>query len=347
MPRDGSGTYTLPAGSTVTNGDTSDASDINAPLADLEADMNTVRPIVAGGTGANTLVAAQSALKIPAYNGTPTISGAWVYTGNQTFNDSVAIRFGTGADTSISHDGTNTIIADASSGLIAKTASFKVQNAAGTEDMIEAVQDSFVKLRHNNTARLTTTSSGVDVTGTCDADNFTLPDGPLGMTLIGTVNITSSTASATIDIPASYGGIIVKYWGFRPVTANTVLTLEVGENGAGGAFVTSSNYINSAAVVTAGTVAGSLSTDASFFVSSLTGTAALGGGTVELMGFNQASTQIVGHHSSMTTNNSSQTISRESGHRIAVAGNYNAIKLICGSGNIALLQARVYGLKLA
>jgi len=32
MARDGNGTYSLPAGSTVTNGETSDASDINAPL---------------------------------------------------------------------------------------------------------------------------------------------------------------------------------------------------------------------------------------------------------------------------------------------------------------------------
>jgi len=42
----------------VTNGDTSDASDLNGPLADLEADMNIPRPIVAGGTGASSAPAA-------------------------------------------------------------------------------------------------------------------------------------------------------------------------------------------------------------------------------------------------------------------------------------------------
>jgi hypothetical protein len=58
MSRNGSGVYSLPAGSTVTNGDTSDASDLNTPLADLEADANIPRPIVAGGTGASSASAA-------------------------------------------------------------------------------------------------------------------------------------------------------------------------------------------------------------------------------------------------------------------------------------------------
>lgn len=62
MARNGSGVYSLPAGSTVTNGDTSDATDVNTPLADLEADMNTARPIVAGGTGSTSASAARTAL---------------------------------------------------------------------------------------------------------------------------------------------------------------------------------------------------------------------------------------------------------------------------------------------
>ncbi len=50
--------YSLPPGSTVTNGDISDATDVNTPLSDLETDMNTPRPIVAGGTGASSASAA-------------------------------------------------------------------------------------------------------------------------------------------------------------------------------------------------------------------------------------------------------------------------------------------------
>lgn len=53
MARNGSGVYSLPAGSVIANGDTSDAADLNTPLADIEADLNTPRPVVAGGTGAD------------------------------------------------------------------------------------------------------------------------------------------------------------------------------------------------------------------------------------------------------------------------------------------------------
>lgn len=62
MARNGSGVYSLPAGSTVTNGDTSDATDINTPLTDLETDANTARPVVAGGTGATSASAARTNL---------------------------------------------------------------------------------------------------------------------------------------------------------------------------------------------------------------------------------------------------------------------------------------------
>lgn len=62
MPRNGAGSYSLPAGSTITNGDVSDASDLNTPLADIAADLNAARPIVAGGTGATSASAARTNL---------------------------------------------------------------------------------------------------------------------------------------------------------------------------------------------------------------------------------------------------------------------------------------------
>lgn len=62
MSRNGAGVYSLPAGSTIANGDTSDASDLNTPLQDIETDLNTARPIVAGGTGASSASGARTAL---------------------------------------------------------------------------------------------------------------------------------------------------------------------------------------------------------------------------------------------------------------------------------------------
>lgn len=62
MSRNVSGVYALPPGSLVVNGDTSDQTDLNTPLTDLEADANVARPIVAGGTGATSASAARTNL---------------------------------------------------------------------------------------------------------------------------------------------------------------------------------------------------------------------------------------------------------------------------------------------
>ena len=87
MARNGSGVYSLPAGSTVTNGDTSDASDLNTPLQDLETDANTARPVVAGGTGATTALGAMQTLGATdaTQTGDHTFSGALTFSGNNSF----------------------------------------------------------------------------------------------------------------------------------------------------------------------------------------------------------------------------------------------------------------------
>jgi len=64
MSRNGSGVYSLPAGSTAVTGDVASASVHNTPLSDLEADMNVARPIVAGGTGATSRTAARQGLYV-------------------------------------------------------------------------------------------------------------------------------------------------------------------------------------------------------------------------------------------------------------------------------------------
>ena len=62
MSRNGSGVYSLPAGSIVSTGDTVEPTQHNTPLQDLETDANTARPVVAGGTGATTAGAARTNL---------------------------------------------------------------------------------------------------------------------------------------------------------------------------------------------------------------------------------------------------------------------------------------------
>jgi hypothetical protein len=62
MPRDGSGNFTLPANTQAVSGDPISSTKFNTLVQDLEADANTDRPIVAGGTGASTALAARANL---------------------------------------------------------------------------------------------------------------------------------------------------------------------------------------------------------------------------------------------------------------------------------------------
>lgn len=62
MPRNGSGVYSLPAGSTFTPNTLAQSSVVNSINNDIATDLNTVRPIVAGGTGASSAAAALAAL---------------------------------------------------------------------------------------------------------------------------------------------------------------------------------------------------------------------------------------------------------------------------------------------
>ena len=55
---------------------------------------------------------------------------------------------------------------------------FAINNVADTENMITAEPDGFVKLFHNGSEKLATTSTGIDVTGSVVADAATI-DGTL------------------------------------------------------------------------------------------------------------------------------------------------------------------------
>lgn len=65
MSRNGSGIYSLPAGSAAVDGAIIDPVVFNTLISDLESDANTARPIVAGGTGATTAAAARTNLGAP------------------------------------------------------------------------------------------------------------------------------------------------------------------------------------------------------------------------------------------------------------------------------------------
>jgi len=84
--------------------------------------------------------------------------------------DNEKIRFGTGNDLEIYHNGTNSIIDNNTGSLQITAASFRVNNAANNEVQIKAVENSGVELFYDDTTKLSTTNSGVNITnGTSEA----------------------------------------------------------------------------------------------------------------------------------------------------------------------------------
>ena len=131
-------------------------------------------------------------------SGLPTTGGTM--TGNLVFGDNVEARFGAGDDLRIRHDGNNSQLKDAGTGALEiLTDEFKLKNAADSETMILANENGAVSLYHDNSAKLATTSSGVNVTGTLSAT--TAISGPLSgdgssITSINASNISSGTLAS-------------------------------------------------------------------------------------------------------------------------------------------------------
>ena len=99
-------------------------------------------------------------------------------TTNVHMDDNGRLELGTGSDLQIYHNGNHSFIEDSGTGnLFVKTSKLAVENAAGNESLLTATQDGAVELFHNGTKRLDTTSSGIDVTGTIDADDVISVDG--------------------------------------------------------------------------------------------------------------------------------------------------------------------------
>jgi hypothetical protein len=93
------------------------------------------------------------------------------------FADNVKATFGDGDDLQIYHDGSNSYIEDGGVGnLNVKTNVFRVYNAAGDEISANFVQNGAVTLYHDGAAKLATTSTGIDVTGTATMDGLNLGD---------------------------------------------------------------------------------------------------------------------------------------------------------------------------
>ena len=110
-----------------------------------------------------------------------------------TFADNRKAVFGAGSDLQIYHDGSNSYISDQGTGNLRILAEdFRLVNSANSETMIQANTDGDVRLYYDSILKLSTTSTGIDVTGTVTAD---------GLTVDGTTNFNSNSVIHTSTTP--------------------------------------------------------------------------------------------------------------------------------------------------
>jgi hypothetical protein len=96
-------------------------------------------------------------------------------TGNVALADNGKAIFGASDDLQIYHDGSNSVIKDGGTGnLNILAGQLRIKNPTDAESLIEADVNGEVRLYHDNAEKLTTTSTGIDVTGTITTDGLTV-----------------------------------------------------------------------------------------------------------------------------------------------------------------------------
>jgi len=118
-------------------------------------------------------------------------------TGGLVINDNVELNFGTDSDMQMYHSGAAFVARNNTGDVHIQTGGFYLKNATGTETMIHAEANDYVRLYHDNNLKLNTKSTGVKVTGELEVTNRlvysgggnTIKHAPTG------VSITTNTAT--------------------------------------------------------------------------------------------------------------------------------------------------------
>ena len=101
--------------------------------------------------------------------------------GDVTFGDNDKAIFGAGSDLQIYHTGSVSVIEDSGTGnLLIRGTDMRLQNAAGDNNYLKAVDGAEVELMHGGATKLATTSTGIDVTGSVTASDGVFTDGAAG-----------------------------------------------------------------------------------------------------------------------------------------------------------------------
>ena len=140
---------------------------------------------------------------------TPQLGGNLDTNGNDiTFGDNDKAIFGAGSDLQIYHDGSGSFISDQGTGNIKILAgNFKVHDTTDTEIIAQFNQNADVSLYYDNSQKLATTNTGIDVTGTVTADGLTVDTTTLVVDSANNrVGIGTSSPASKLELEDSVNG---------------------------------------------------------------------------------------------------------------------------------------------
>lgn len=185
--------------------------------------------------------------------------------GTATFNhdvklgDSSVLFIGAAPALSFFHDGNNSYVQNQTGALIHTTATFVINNAANTENMLSAYENGAVTLYYDHSAKLATATGGITVTGTIDSTGtMTAAAGSnsAALTSLGSVELVRSAGNPYIDFKTSTS----EDYDCRIQQDTNGLKLIVGGQGSTGTAITIDSGKNSSF---AGTVDLGATTDGS------------------------------------------------------------------------------------
>jgi hypothetical protein len=108
----------------------------------------------------------------PQLGGTLDTNGNLIQFGDSSGATDDRLQFGASQDLEIYHDGSHSMIVDTGQGnLKLRGDNLSLKNADDDETYIDCVNDGAVIIYHDNVQKFTTTSTGIDITGSLDADD--------------------------------------------------------------------------------------------------------------------------------------------------------------------------------
>jgi hypothetical protein len=179
--------------------------------------------------------------------------------GDVLFPDGDKAIFGAGSDLQIYHDGSNSLISDQGTGsLVIRATDFAMTNAGGSQNMMLAVDGGAVTLHHNGSAKIATTATGVDITGTAVTDGLTV-DGTLDIEEVYELVTTQTSTTGTITFDTTAQGVefyTVDQTANRTINfSNVNANLAIGQSVTGAILLTqgaTAYYLNAYQIDTVG-----------------------------------------------------------------------------------------------